>query len=120
MTAAQLLAEVLAGGGSIVPGDPPRLRTPRRLRPLVEAHRAELRELVEASSDDLRRELPRRLFPWPADLGGVPRSVGPLASCSQCPADAHPARRCTWVTYGGVALCLRHAIKGEALERGVS
>ena len=111
MTAAQILSEVLAAGGSIVL-DPPRLRTPRRLRPLVEAHRAELRELVAARSWPPAR----RLFPWPAALGGVPRIVGALTSCSRCPADAHPAQRCTWVRYRE-PLCLRHALKAETAER---
>ena len=102
MTAAELLAEVLATGGSIVPGDPPHLRTPRHLTPLVQAHRAELRKLVEARSWPRARVL----FPWPATLGGAPRSVGALASCGRCPADAHPAQRTTWVRYRE-PLCLR-------------
>ena len=63
---------------------------------------------------------PRRLFPWPPLLGGAPRTVGSLSSCSRCPADAHPAQRTTWASYGGEPLCLRHAIKVEAAERGVS
>jgi hypothetical protein len=59
---------------------------------------------------------PRRLFPWPATLGGEPRSVGPFTGCSRCASDAHPVRRGTFVKYGGTPLCLPHSIAAEAAE----
>ena len=50
MTAVEVLTKMVAAGGKIVPDQAqPRLMVPRRLRAMVEAHRAELRPLVRQS-----------------------------------------------------------------------
>jgi hypothetical protein len=55
-------------------------------------------------------------FPWPAALEGLPRTTGPLTRCYQC-SRVRPLRGAyTWVRYGGLALCLLHALEAESLE----
>jgi len=50
VTAVEVLTKVLAAGGKIVHDqEQPRLMVPRGLRPMVEAHRADLRPLVRQS-----------------------------------------------------------------------
>lgn len=51
MTAPEVLAQVRAAGGEvIVDTDGPRLRVPKALRPLVEAHREEIRRYLAEQS----------------------------------------------------------------------
>jgi hypothetical protein len=105
MTAPEVLALVLEAGGRVVRVDPPRLLVPRRLRPLVEEHRVELRELLRNQAQPAARD-----FYWPDVLLGVgPRTVGPFTRCARCPASAHPYVAGTWVSFGGVPLCQPHA-----------
>jgi hypothetical protein len=111
VTAAQVLALVLEAGGRVVPDtDPPRILVPRRLRPLVEAHRAELRELVRGAA----RPIAANTFPWPDSLAGLGvRTLVAFTRCSRCRPTAHPAVAGTFAAYGSVPLCLRHALALE-------
>ena len=48
MTAIDALCEILDAGGKVIPGpERPRLLAPPRMRPLVDAHREELRVLLD-------------------------------------------------------------------------
>jgi len=49
VTAIDALCEILDAGGKVVPGpERPRLLAPPRMRPLVDAHREQLRALLDA------------------------------------------------------------------------
>lgn len=53
----------------------------------------------------------RTAWPWPSELPGLGPCRGgqPLDVCDDCPEDAHPMRRSTFVRYGGRPLCVAHA-----------
>jgi len=60
MTAAEVLAKVLAAGGSIVRDKPPRLLVPKELKPLVIKHRQEIRRLIVEQAEADGAESARR------------------------------------------------------------
>ena len=112
MTAAEVLARALGAGGQVIrDASGPRLRVPREMRHLVEAHRSEIRALILAGAAPVPtpRPTPRAALGWPAVLPALGRrGVQAFTPCHVC-------RAGTWVVYG----CFFKQRRGDQL-RGVS
>src|SRR5206468_4870325 len=81
-----------------------------RVRPSL-ALTPEEREAARALKREILDLLSRRptADPWPAELGGHGRHIGPQGRCAAC-------RAATWVSYAAVPICLPCAtVRGTAL-----
>ncbi len=108
MTAIDALCEILDAGGKVVPGpERPRLLAPPRMRPLVDAHREELRALLDAyghcNADVFRRAqaFKRQIDQWTASGRStvpvlvLPGSGKPSAGrCISCGCSIEDGWRC--------------------------
>ena len=97
--AAELLVRLEARGVTLLPAAGGMLR----IRPsgaLTPEEREDALTLKREILDLLARRL--TVDPWPAELAGHGRRIGPLERCVAC-------RATTWATYAHIALCLQCA-----------